>query len=101
MSTYTPQRKHAGRPKGRANDDRPVVVVVPCQCPTCGSTEILVETGNQSTQEISGVLNDGRAYDRVTWRRAMCESCGQKIMQRVFRRVRPGGMLTDDEQDDS
>ena len=80
----TANRKSTGRPKGRPNNESPIVNVIPCRCPTCRSSDILIEGGPQISHDIAGQLADGTMYDRIIWRRAKCRSCGQAIRQRAY-----------------
>lgn len=46
------------------------------RCPKCLSIK-RERYHRVRSREISGTTRDGRPYDRITWRRTRCKSCGQ------------------------
>lgn len=52
------------------------IVDAKTRCPKCLSLK-RDRYHRVKTREISGVTRDGRQYDRVTWRRTRCRTCGQ------------------------
>jgi len=73
----TPNRK-AGRPKGAASNEAPIVETTPSRCPTCGSTRRAAYFPNPVRREITGIdPHTGQVYTAIVWRRTKCEDCGQ------------------------
>jgi hypothetical protein len=77
-------KKTKGRQLGAKKQDVPHVVELPSGCPTCEHTKaIVVKLFRQ--RYIDG-YQDGRRYNRVTWRRVKCQSeaCGQVYIKRSY-----------------
>lgn len=64
-----------GRPKGPA-EKIPEVNASLTRCKKCNSTERTPYYGTV-TRDLSGIGPDGQPFNRMTWRRTKCASCGQ------------------------
>lgn len=65
----------------------PEVQVAASVCPSCGSTERIGYHGTKA-RALSGVLEDGRRYQVVIWKRTQCRNCEQPRVD-VFHLDRP------------
>jgi len=85
-SSSTSSAPKRGRPRGSKTTKRDIVTVAASRCRKCGSTDRAPYSQTKSRQ-LTGCTPAGEPYNRVSWKRTKCKSCGQARVDKIFELV--------------